>query len=463
MQILSLIFVWGLVQANVAVYWGQNSGGGEKSLASYCQSSNVDIVLVSFLYEFPNLALNFGGQCNDQFSDGTLHCSTIGEDIKTCQGLGKKVLLSLGGATGTYGFSGDSDGKDFADVLWNKFGGGTDPERPFDDAIVDGFDFDIENKDQNGYVALANELRQKFSSGSKQYYLSAAPQCVYPDESVGDLLSQVSIDFAFIQFYNNYCSLAGSFNWNTWKKYATTVSPNKDIKLYVGLPGQQSSAGSGYVDASAALEQLNQIKSDSNFGGVSFWDASSVFANGNFLDDIVSGLSNDAAAEASTSANDNAPTQSSSQASSSQTSQTIVSSTQVSQTIVSSYTQAAQNSGSNWNPTTLQTAVQSNALPNTVTSSINSFTDATTSTTTNVATSVVQDQPTEDTTTALENNQNQDTTIVQQVTVSTQQADEVATTTVATNVATITSQGGKKQRTKYITEIKYKTVYYTAQ
>ena len=61
-----------------------------------------------------------------------------------------------------------------------------------------------------------------------------------PDESVGDLMSQVDLDFAFIQFYNNYCSLNQQFNWNSWSNYAR----GKSIKLYLGLPGSSSSAGS---------------------------------------------------------------------------------------------------------------------------------------------------------------------------------------------------------------------------
>ncbi|RLV90871.1 Chitinase 1 [Spathaspora sp. JA1] len=239
---------------------------------------------------FPNLELNFANQCSDSFSNGVLHCSQIGADIKSCQSQGKIILLSLGGATGTYGFSSDSDGAAFATILWNKFGGGSDSERPFDDAIVDGFDFDMENKLQTGYVSLANQLRQYFNSDtSKTYYLSAAPQCPYPDESVGDLLSQCSIDFAFIQFYNNYCSLGGSFNWDTWSQYAKTTSPNKNIKLYLGLPGSTASAGSGYADLGAVANALATIKGDPSFGGISIWDVSSA-ENDGFLSGIAGAL-----------------------------------------------------------------------------------------------------------------------------------------------------------------------------
>ncbi|KAK6460220.1 chitinase, partial [Scheffersomyces coipomensis] len=265
---------------NVVAYWGQGSGQG--TLASYCTTNEVDIIVLSFLNGFPTLELNFGNQCSDTFSDGLLHCSQIGQDIQTCQQAGVKVLLSLGGAVGTYGFSSDSQAQDFASVLWNKFGAGTsDSERPFDSAVVDGFDFDIENDNQTGYVALVNQLRTFFGTDtSKTYYISAAPQCPYPDQSVGDLLSQADVDFAFIQFYNNYCSLSGGqFNWNTWENFALTVSPNKDIKLFVGLPGSVSSAGSGYVDISTVSSTISTIISDPAFGGISIWDVSTASSN----------------------------------------------------------------------------------------------------------------------------------------------------------------------------------------
>lgn len=265
--------------SNVAVYWGQ--GSGQEDLATYCASDAVDIVMLSFMSSFPdNLSLDFANACSDSFSDGLKHCSQIGKDIKTCQDNGKVVLLSLGGAIGQYGFTSDSQAQTFAKTLWNKFGGGSDDERPFDSAIVDGFDFDFEKKDQTGVAALGTSLRSYFDKdSSKSYYLSAAPQCPYPDESVGDLLSQVEVDFAFIQFYNNYCLLGSSFNWDTWKDYASKTSPNKDIKLYLGLPGSSSAAGSGYVSASTVESTLADIKSGKNFGGISLWDAATAWGN----------------------------------------------------------------------------------------------------------------------------------------------------------------------------------------
>lgn len=269
-------------KTNVALYWGQNSAGSQQSLASYCQSTDAEIYLLSFLSSFPKIGLNFANACTDTYADGTLHCSQIAQDIKTCQSLGKKILLSMGGASGNYGLANDAEASKFAVTLWNTFGEGSDPsiERPFDDAVIDGFDFDIENNMATGYVTLTNELRALFQQGSKQYYISAAPQCPYPDASVGELLANADVDFAFIQFYNNYCNVERQFNWETWKNFAETVSPNKNIKLYLGLPGAPSAAGSGYISDLNKLQSVVQSISEfSNFGGISLWDASQAVSN----------------------------------------------------------------------------------------------------------------------------------------------------------------------------------------
>ena len=65
-------------------------------------------------------------------------CSALASDIKFCQSQGKVVTLSLGGAGGGVGFSGDSQAETFADTIWNLFLGGSNATRPFGDAVLDG-------------------------------------------------------------------------------------------------------------------------------------------------------------------------------------------------------------------------------------------------------------------------------------------------------------------------------------
>ncbi|RCK66018.1 Chitinase 3 [Candida viswanathii] len=284
--------------SNVAVYWGQNSGGSQQRLSYYCDSDAADIFIISFMHVFPNpVQLNFANACEGTYtSSGILQCSTIAEDIKTCQSKGKKILLSLGGAAGSYGFSDDSTATEFATTLWQLFGNSdalATSERPFYDAVLDGFDFDIENNNPTGYAALADELRTIFATDtSKSYYLGAAPQCPYPDASVGDLLQKSDIDFVFIQFYNNYCNLGGSyFNWDTWLDYAENVSPNKNVKLFVGVPASSAAAGSGYNSPSVIASSLtSDILNSRYFGGISMWDVSAGWTNTNGDENFVESM-----------------------------------------------------------------------------------------------------------------------------------------------------------------------------
>lgn len=75
---------------------------------------------------------------------GLLSCPELAGNISTCQNTyGKKVLLSVGGATSQISFSGEDQARNFGDVLWNLFGpaGNIDGAlRPFGDVEVDGFD-----------------------------------------------------------------------------------------------------------------------------------------------------------------------------------------------------------------------------------------------------------------------------------------------------------------------------------
>jgi len=135
------------------------------------------------------------------FSD----CSQIAEDIKTCQSAGKKILLSLGGASPNTVIDSDSSADSFADFLWGAFGPVQDTTlypRPFEDAVVDGFDLDIETGGSVGYAALVNELRTRFATdSSKTYYISAAPQCVNPDPNLSDAIENSDIDYVFVPLF----------------------------------------------------------------------------------------------------------------------------------------------------------------------------------------------------------------------------------------------------------------------
>ncbi|KAF9544688.1 Chitinase 1 [Mortierella hygrophila] len=288
--------------SNLVNYWGQNSYGAaggdmrfwQKPLGDYCQTSGAeDVIVVSFLHVFNSASrglprMDLSNQCeqNSAFpGTGLLHCPRTGEGVKMCQSKGKAVILSLGGAAGAYGFSDDAEARDFAHTIWNLFLGGSSGTRPLDDAILDGVDLDIEGGSTIGYPAFIAELRSLFAADSrKQYYISAAPQCPFPDAYLGATLQSAWVDMVFVQYYNNYCGTQayGSFNFNfeQWDNWAKTISVNKNVKVYLGVPASRTAANAGYVSIERLEEIMDNVRCKySSFGGVMMWDISQSYGN----------------------------------------------------------------------------------------------------------------------------------------------------------------------------------------
>ncbi|THH31506.1 hypothetical protein EUX98_g2683 [Antrodiella citrinella] len=306
---LTLLFGWcGVLgfditkKDNLAVYWGQDGAGTQQSLAFYCADDTIDVIPLAFLYIFRgtggNPVVDLGPACADWNSDvfsGTdlVKCPSVEADIKTCQSKGKLVTLSLGGATGQDGFSSDSQAQTFADQIWNLFLGGSSSTRPFGNAVLDGIDLDIENGSPNHYAAFVNRIRSHASGASKKYYISAAPQCPYPDAFIGAALNAASFDAIYVQFYNNFCGLnhASDYNFATWDNWAKTVSPNKNVKIYIGAPGSAAAAGDGYVNVTTLSNYATQAQQQfSSFGGIMLWDADTAYTNNRFDKGIKSAM-----------------------------------------------------------------------------------------------------------------------------------------------------------------------------
>ncbi|KAK3339558.1 glycoside hydrolase superfamily [Neurospora tetraspora] len=295
---------------NIAIYWGQNSAsqvGGQQRLAYYCRNTNVNTIPLAFLTVIKSTEVNFanaGDNCTYFPGDTLKRCPQIEEDIKTCQSLGKSILLSIGGATYVEGgFSSPTEAVDWADRLWAMFGPvSSSDKRPFGSAVIDGFDFDFEAV-ANNMVPFAARLRSLMDSAAatsgKQFLLSSAPQCPFPDLANNELLKSVAFDFVSVQFYNNYCGVhtfqfgspnQNNFNFGTWDNWAKTVSKNKNVKILVGVPGSPSAAGIGYVAGGQLANVIKYSQTFSSFGGVMMWDMSQVWANTGFLDSVASAL-----------------------------------------------------------------------------------------------------------------------------------------------------------------------------
>lgn len=122
------------------------------------------------------------------------------------------------------------------------------------------------------------------------FLVGAAPQCPFPDVILGSVINAVGFDYVNVQFYNNFCSAAGgSFNFGTWANWATSTSPNKNVKVMLTLPGSSTAAGSGYIPMSTINTIVPQLASQyPSYGGVSIWDASQAWNNGDFASSLYS-------------------------------------------------------------------------------------------------------------------------------------------------------------------------------
>lgn len=214
----------------LTVYWGAEDDG--LSLDEVCADDSYSIVNLAFLAYFhsdggqPSISIQGLDDSTDAQRNagatGLKDGSPIVPAIKACQAAGKLVILSMGGATdyADVTLSGDSDGEDIADKVWNLFLGGQSDLRPFGDVKLDGVDLgvshvsvneretgltftDNESGNATGYLAMVMRLKSHIASdSSKKYYLTAAPQCPFPDASEPlDVCKE--LDMVWVQFYNN--------------------------------------------------------------------------------------------------------------------------------------------------------------------------------------------------------------------------------------------------------------------
>jgi chitinase len=163
-----------------------------------------------------------------------------------------------GGALG-YNLSSPSDAQDVATYLWDNFLGGTGgaTPRPLGNAVLDGIDFDMEAPSKY-YDNLARNLASLYTgANSEKYMLTAAPQCPFPDASLGGALGTGLFDHVWVQFYNNPpCQFApgdASVLRSAWQQW-TAAFPSATV--YLGLPASPEAAGSGYVDADTLVSQV---------------------------------------------------------------------------------------------------------------------------------------------------------------------------------------------------------------
>ena len=303
---------------NLAVYYGQSPATENFTLEQMCHDENVDIVVLAFLTTFYGPAgqpvINFGPATGGTptlgaqklNATGLLDCPLLAKNITTCQSLGKKVLLSLGGATGVTNFTSDAQATGFAKKLWNLFGGGMIDSnmRPFGSVKIDGFDVDNEDHSTKYYNTFVSALRETYSGDTtKHYYISGAPQCPRPDASI-PLAAMQTMDFVFVQFYNNAmagCDIGQPGFVDSFKAWSNDLSGNSTVagkgpKLYIGAPACETCAGKGYLDPANMTSVIKSAMTAgvNNFGGVMLWDGSEAMNNtgagGDYLKVVKSAL-----------------------------------------------------------------------------------------------------------------------------------------------------------------------------
>ncbi|KAF8127502.1 glycoside hydrolase superfamily [Mycena galopus ATCC 62051] len=278
---------------NLAVYWGQNSYGvanpndssnWQQTISNYCQDTVIDVIPIAFVNVYfstgglPQLDLsNICGTSTGVFAGTDLaNCQFLAAGIQTCQAMGKLITISIGKRESlSYEFI--LNWTAFANTIWTvsrwlelyaslRFG------------VLDGVDLDIEIG-----IPLATPLlisQYIFFS----YYVTAAPQCPFPDAHIGSALNAASFDAVYVSEVSNEAN-PSDWDYSTWDNWAKTVSLNPNVKVFIGAPASPS-AGGGYVDASTLVQLRSTRAQYSSFGGIMLWDASQAYANGRFDEQI---------------------------------------------------------------------------------------------------------------------------------------------------------------------------------
>jgi chitinase len=226
-------------------------------------------------------------------------CPGVGDAITACQKSGKKVMLSLGGGWPTdYYLPSPEVATWTAQFLIGAYGPPTAAwkaagrPRPFGDAVVDGFDLDLEAQTYDmpsaEYIYKNYDVFGKYVKSNSKMLLSAAPQCVVPDVRISPVLKAVPFDFIFTQFYNTrVCSAAqavqdikdkktGTFTFDKWIS-EIKASANPNLKFYIGLaagPDGLPTHKEDYLTPEDANTLITKYKDNKNFGGVMLWEAS---------------------------------------------------------------------------------------------------------------------------------------------------------------------------------------------
>ena len=290
---------------NIAVYFGQAPNTAGSSVQEQCEDPNISIVILAYITEwdlnnsgYPQL--NLGSNCPNQTRDqmqqapGLWDCDRLVPQITYCQSIGKKVLMSIGGNSsgGATQFDSVSQAESRANLMWNLFGAGNlgpnGPNlRPFGNLALDGFDVASVTPDTSYWSTFGTVLRNLFlTDKSKQYLLTASPQCVRPDPAIPlDYIKMT--DIVIVQSYqDNDCAfgLAGwdknligwaqDVGWHANGTFDLTVNNVAPPRVMIGAIAWNEDRQSGWINSSTPLleENIAEVINMTGFGGMCLWD-----------------------------------------------------------------------------------------------------------------------------------------------------------------------------------------------
>ncbi|KAB2574556.1 Endochitinase 3 [Lasiodiplodia hormozganensis] len=292
--------------SNLFVYYAQASGRSAR-LDDLCVHPAVDAVILGFIRDFNGTAgyptVDFGPWIcpgrrppDAAVAPGLATCPELAAQVQKCQDRGKKIFISIGGATSNTSLDNDADAQAAARRLWQLFGQGSESSdlRPLGKVSVDGFDIDHEVGSPSNYDTFAKALRSLLATASKPMWISAAPLCALTNRSIGPKTLAL-VDFIFVRFYNSKACSIGTKGFaaslNKW--YTSMPEPEAAFPKFClsGLSFDNNNSGfvrpEDFADAITLARKPNLQRFNQNkFGGVALWDGSRGLATtaGNGLD-----------------------------------------------------------------------------------------------------------------------------------------------------------------------------------
>jgi chitinase len=294
---------------HLAVYWGQDLFGRanpdagalwEQPLADACAGGPYDFVVLSYITDVASgsdgtpasFQQNFSNHCTAGSQlDGApnlTECDDIAAGVSACHQAGKNVLIAVGEQD--LGLQSDLDGSvgaQAAKSMWDLYLGGNAAARPFPGQNLDGVDLSFAvlpgETPGPGYLQFAIRLRELMNSSGGKYYLTASPECEFPDYSfgpgpeMGTVLGTIpgAFDAILVQFYYNPPCAYSPTNANgflaSFQSWAMLFRGGKP-KILVGLSLDHTQVG--FVDRASLPMLVSTVKSNPAFGGIALRDES---------------------------------------------------------------------------------------------------------------------------------------------------------------------------------------------